>query len=115
SRLRQGASDVPPYNEPRRRCQRPTSHRLDLPSRASAIDRRIAGPDQRWHLETMRPSLLDPLFAPVGRISGIGPKTARQLGTLLGTATDREPVLLDLLFHMPAGMIDRRLRPEIAR
>ncbi len=63
----------------------------------------------------MRPSLLDPLFAPVGRISGIGPKTARQLGTLLGTATDREPVLLDLLFHMPAGMIDRRLRPEIAR
>lgn len=64
---------------------------------------------------TMRPPLLDPLFKPVSSLSGIGPKTVQQLKTLLGAAGDREPTLVDLLFLMPHAVIDRRLRPGIAR
>jgi ATP-dependent DNA helicase RecG len=63
----------------------------------------------------MRPSLLDPVFAPVSALPGIGPRTAANLATLLGVDGDREPHVADLLFHLPGGVIDRRLRPGIAR
>ncbi|MBA5776559.1 ATP-dependent DNA helicase RecG [Stappia sp. F7233] len=63
----------------------------------------------------MRPALLDPLFRPISSLSGIGPKTAKTMQTLLEGSGDREPALVDLLFHMPSGVIDRRLRPGIAR
>jgi len=63
----------------------------------------------------MRPSFLDPLFAPVSTLPGIGPRTARHLVTLLGVDPSREPHVIDLLFHLPSGVIDRRLRPGIAR
>lgn len=62
----------------------------------------------------MRPSLLDPLFIPVSRLPGIGPRTARTLAALFGKEADREPTVADLLFHLPSGTIDRRLRPGIA-
>jgi ATP-dependent DNA helicase RecG len=62
----------------------------------------------------MRPSLLDPLFTPVSRLPGIGPRTARTLGNLFGKDAEREPTVADLLFHLPSGTIDRRLRPGIA-
>jgi ATP-dependent DNA helicase RecG len=63
----------------------------------------------------MRPSLLDPVFAPVSSLPGIGPRTAANLATLLGVEAEREPHVVDLLFHLPNGVIDRRLRPGIAR
>jgi ATP-dependent DNA helicase RecG len=58
----------------------------------------------------MRPSRLDPLFALLTSLSGIGPK----LGKLFGRLTGREePRVLDLLFHLPTGTIDRRARPKL--
>lgn len=60
----------------------------------------------------MRPSLLDPLFAPVTTLPGVGPKTAKALDKLLGDET-RGARVVDLLFHLPAGGIDRRPSPTI--
>jgi len=58
----------------------------------------------------MRPSLLDPLFAALTSLPGIGPKLAK----LFARLTDREtPRVIDLLFHMPSGTIDRRARPKL--
>lgn len=59
----------------------------------------------------MRPPLLDPLFAPITALKGIGPKLERPFARLL----DRDaPRVLDLLFHMPSSFVDRRARPTIA-
>ncbi|MCC4245625.1 ATP-dependent DNA helicase RecG [Stappia indica] len=63
----------------------------------------------------MRPSSLDPLFAPVSSLPGVGSRLAVRLASLLGTDPEREPHVIDLLMHMPSGIIDRRLRPGIAR
>src|SRR3954471_24430780 len=58
----------------------------------------------------MRPALLDPLFASLTSLPGIGPKLAK----LFGRLTNREPPrILDLLFHLPSGTIDRRARPKL--
>ncbi len=57
----------------------------------------------------MRPEILFPLFAPVTALKGVGPR----LGTLferLGT-----PQVVDLLWHLPVGIIDRRFQPKIAQ
>ncbi|GGC55536.1 ATP-dependent DNA helicase RecG [Chelatococcus reniformis] len=61
----------------------------------------------------MRPSVLDPLFATVAVIPGIGPRLAQLFDRLLGSST--QPArLIDLLFHLPTGVIDRRSRPLVA-
>ncbi len=58
----------------------------------------------------MRPSLLDPLFASLTSLSGVGPKLAALYARLL----DHEaPRVIDLLFHLPSGTIDRRARPKL--
>src|SRR5215210_3855899 len=58
----------------------------------------------------MRPSLLDPLFASLTSLPGIGPK----LATLFARLLDRvSPRIADLLFHLPSGTIDRRARPKL--
>ena len=63
----------------------------------------------------MRPPVLNPLFAPVSSLSGIGPKLAKALTRLLKGNEERdEPRIADLIFHLPSGVIDRRNRPEIA-
>jgi ATP-dependent DNA helicase RecG len=59
----------------------------------------------------MRPALLNPLFAPVTSLSGVGPKQEKLLRYLLGR--DETPRLVDLLLHLPASVIDRRARPKI--
>ncbi|MGH7095911.1 MAG: ATP-dependent DNA helicase RecG, partial [Stellaceae bacterium] len=56
----------------------------------------------------MRPALLDQLFAPVTALGGIGP----QLGKLLERAAG--PLVVDLLWHLPSGLVDRRAAPKIA-
>ncbi len=61
----------------------------------------------------MRPSLLNPLFAPAASLPGVGPKTGRLLDRLLGPGGG-EARALDLLFHLPTGVLDRRNRPKIA-
>ncbi|SPU61850.1 ATP-dependent DNA helicase RecG [Brucella melitensis] len=65
--------------------------------------------------DPMRPSMLDPFFASVRSLSGIGPKVAVLLGKLLGTdVPGGEPKIGQLLFLPPHSIIDRRNRPGIA-
>jgi ATP-dependent DNA helicase RecG len=59
----------------------------------------------------MRPALLNPLFATVTSLSGVGPKQDRLFRYLLGR--EETPRLIDLLLHLPASVIDRRARPKI--
>jgi ATP-dependent DNA helicase RecG len=59
----------------------------------------------------MRPALLNPLFAPVTSLPGVGPKQDKLLRYLLGR--DETPRLVDLLLHLPASVIDRRARPKV--
>ena len=59
----------------------------------------------------MRPLLLNPLFAPVTSLGGVGPKQDKLFRYLLGR--DETPRLVDLLLHLPASVIDRRARPKI--
>src|ERR1700730_3973969 len=59
----------------------------------------------------MRPPLLNPLFAPVTSLAGVGPKQDKLLRYLLGR--DETPRLVDLLLHLPSSVIDRRARPKI--
>jgi ATP-dependent DNA helicase RecG len=58
----------------------------------------------------MRPARLDPLFASLTSLTGIGPKLVKLFARLL----DREPPrIADLLFHLPTGTVDRRARPKL--
>ena len=59
----------------------------------------------------MRPNLLNPLFAALTSLSGVGPR----LEQLYRRLFDREeaPRVVDLLFHLPSGAIDRRARPKL--
>lgn len=59
----------------------------------------------------MRPSLLNPLFAPVTSLPGVGPKQDKLLQYLL--SRNETPRLVDLLLHLPSHVIDRRARPKI--
>src|SRR5688572_9793570 len=62
---------------------------------------------------SLRPSTLDPLFAPVTTLPGVGPKIAPLLDRLLGEP-GRPARLVDLLFHLPHGGIARELKGSIA-
>ena len=55
----------------------------------------------------MRPAILDKLFAPVTVLPGIGSQSAKLFERLAG------PLVLDLLWHLPSGIIDRRASPPI--
>ncbi|MBX3507438.1 MAG: ATP-dependent DNA helicase RecG [Parvibaculum sp.] len=56
----------------------------------------------------MRPEILYPLFAPARSLPGIGPRLEKLVERLAG------PKVIDLLWHLPSGLIDRRSRPKIA-
>ena len=58
----------------------------------------------------MRPPVLNPLFASLTSLSGVGPKLAKLYERLLGREAPR---VADLLFHLPSGTIDRRARPKL--
>src|SRR4029078_5310796 len=59
----------------------------------------------------MRPSLLNPFFALITTLPGVG----SQLGKLYRRLFGREQParVIDLLFHLPTGAIDRRARPKL--
>ena len=61
---------------------------------------------------SLRPSLLDPLFAPAVSLPGVGPKIAPLLDRLLGEA-GRPARILDILFHLPHGGISREVKGSI--
>ncbi|MDP2408950.1 MAG: ATP-dependent DNA helicase RecG [Pseudolabrys sp.] len=58
----------------------------------------------------MRPLVLSPLFAALTSLPGIGPKLDKLYARLLGREAPR---VIDLLLHLPAGVIDRRARPKL--
>jgi ATP-dependent DNA helicase RecG len=60
----------------------------------------------------MRPNLLNPLFGALTALSGVGPKLEKLYRRLLGRDED-EARVIDLLFHLPTGVIDRRARPKL--
>ena len=59
----------------------------------------------------MRPNRLNPLFAALTSLPGVGPKLEVLYQRLFGQ--DEAPRVIDLLFHLPSGMIDRRARPKL--
>ena len=56
----------------------------------------------------MRPEILFPLFAPINTLPGVGPRFAKLFESLAG------PHVLDLCWHLPSGLIDRRYAPKLA-
>ncbi len=62
----------------------------------------------------MRPAVLNPLFAPATTLNGIGPRFQVLLRKCLALPSGvTEPRVIDLLWHMPTGVIDRRAEPAI--
>ncbi|MDR3450411.1 MAG: ATP-dependent DNA helicase RecG, partial [Alphaproteobacteria bacterium] len=55
----------------------------------------------------MRPSVLYPLFASLSSLKGVGPKLVGLYRKLCGD------YVVDLLWHLPAGVIDRSAMPEL--
>lgn len=56
----------------------------------------------------MRPENLFPLFKPVTSLKGVGARTAELIEKIAG------PNIIDLLWHLPVDIIDRRYQPKIA-
>ena len=55
----------------------------------------------------MRPSILFPLFRETRSLPGIGPKLEKLIACVAGTR------LVDLVFDLPVGVIDRSYRPKL--
>ncbi len=55
----------------------------------------------------MRSPILFPIFAPINVLKGIGPKLSESISRLCGSQ------LVDLLWHLPVSLIDRRAMPTI--
>jgi ATP-dependent DNA helicase RecG len=63
----------------------------------------------------MRPIELTPLFASLQSLTGIGPRLTILLKKCLTLPPGvTEPRVLDLLWHLPTGVIDRRAEPNVA-
>lgn len=64
----------------------------------------------------MRPTLLDPIFAPVTVLDGIGDKLGHALTNILPVPDGMDiPRVSALAFHLPHSIIDRSFQPGIAR
>ncbi len=55
----------------------------------------------------MRPAILFPLFAETRTLPGVGPKLEKLIARVAGSR------ILDLIFHLPSGVIDRSYRPSL--
>src|SRR5688500_7080361 len=60
----------------------------------------------------MRPTLLNKLFAALTTLPGVGPKLEKLYRRLLGRG-DEPARIVDLLFHLPTGTVDRRAQPKL--
>ena len=54
-----------------------------------------------------RPEALFQLFTPTTSIKGVGPRISDFISKLAG------PNIIDLLWHLPTGIIDRRYSPDL--
>ena len=57
----------------------------------------------------MRPEKLFPLFSDIQALAGVGPRVAQYLERLAGSR------VIDLLWHLPTGFVDRRWEPKISQ
>src|SRR5882757_1828304 len=55
----------------------------------------------------MRPAILFPLFAEIRTVPGVGPKLEKLIAKVAG------PRLVDLVFDLPVGVVDRSYRPKL--
>jgi ATP-dependent DNA helicase RecG len=63
----------------------------------------------------MRPTEFAALFAPAETLTGIGPRMVLLLRKALALPPGvTEPRVLDLLWHLPTGVVDRRAEPTVA-
>jgi ATP-dependent DNA helicase RecG len=56
----------------------------------------------------MRPEVLFPMFKPISTLPGIGPRLEKKIVNVAGGR------VVDLLWHLPSGLIDRRYSPKLA-
>ena len=61
-----------------------------------------------------RPTALDPLFRSLHSIKGVGPQLGALLKRFFGGPDGRDAIALDLLMHMPSGIVDRRRMEGVA-
>ncbi len=61
-----------------------------------------------------RPESLSPLFRSLHSIKGVGDKLAALLTRYFGAPEGQEAIALDILMHMPSGVVDRRRQVGIA-
>ena len=61
-----------------------------------------------------RPEDLSPLFRSLRSIKGVGDKLAALLTRFFGAPEGQEAIALDILMHMPSGVVDRRRQVGIA-
>jgi len=61
-----------------------------------------------------RPESLSPLFRSLHSIKGVGDKLAALLTRFFGAPEGQEAMALDILMHMPSGVVDRRRQVGIA-
>ena len=55
----------------------------------------------------MRPEILFSLYSPVTKLNGVGPRIAKLIEKISG------PNIIDLVWHFPSGLIDRRYSPKL--
>jgi ATP-dependent DNA helicase RecG len=64
-------------------------------------------PIETRRMNSVRPQILFPLFGAVTGLPGIGPRNAKLVESLAG------PHLVDLLWHLPREIVDRRFSPKV--
>ena len=61
-----------------------------------------------------RPDLLNPLFRSLKSMKGVGPQLGILFAKFFGSPDGQDAIVLDVLMHMPSGVIDRRSQNGIA-
>jgi len=61
-----------------------------------------------------RPEALQPLFRSLTSVKGVGDKLGALLTRFFGAPEGQEAIVLDILMHMPSGVVDRRRQVGIA-
>lgn len=61
-----------------------------------------------------RPPSLEPLFRSLPSIKGVGPQLGALMARFFGAPDGQDAIALDVLMHMPSGVVDRRHMDGIA-
>src|SRR5215468_3987641 len=86
-------------------------HEPAIAAAVKPLPRAMTSLAHRRSNRVMRPSLLNRLFASVTVLAGIAEKSATLYRKLTGR--DDGARVVDLLFHLPSGAIDRRHQPKL--